>query len=470
MRATRTRPDRRVGPTEDAAGRGPTAKAFATALVLLVSAGSTSAETLSEALGQAYETNPTLRAARVELRSVNEGVPEALSARRPSLQGNGQAGADWTDTDLTDASTRTTPRTIGIEATQPLYRGGRIDAGVQQAERLVRAQRAALSSTEQSTLLDAASAYLNVVRDQAVVELNKNLERVLARQLEATQDRFRVGEITRTDVSQAESRLAGATASRIQAEGTLETSRANYARIIGQRPAELRQPSVEYTLPDSLDEAIALAEENNPSVVAAVFTEQAAQSGVRIVDGELYPTADLTASYTYSREVGRQDARSRNAQVIAQVTVPLYTSGSVAARARAARETANQRRIEVQDARRQARESAVASWQQLVTARASIVSLQAQVRAAEIALEGVRQEELVGARTVLDTLDAEQELLDARVNLVLAQRDEAVAIFTVLSAIGELTVQRLGLDVTVYDETEHYRAVRDRWFGIDIVD
>ncbi len=427
------------------------------------------AESLPAALAEAYLTNPTLVAARAELRVVDEQVPEAKSARRPTLSITGSAGADWSETSLRDSFQRTNPRQIGIEATQPVYRGGRIDAGIRVAENGVLAQRARLHDTEQQVLLAAATAYFDVVRDLAVVELTKNNERVLERQLEATRDRFRVGEITRTDVSQAESRLSRANADRIEAEGFLANSRATYARVVGSVPGELTRPTVALDLPSGLDEAVALARAHNPAVLAAVYTEAAARDTVDQVDGEFWPSADLSASVSRSFETSLgDDSYSNDVTVLAQVSIPLYQSGAVMARARGARQQLNQRRLQVSEARRSAQEQAIQAWQSLVTARASIESRKAQVRSAEIALEGVRQEATVGSRTVLDVLDAEQELLDARVQLVRAERDETVAAFSVLSAIGQLDAQGLGLDVPHYRPEAYYNRVRDRWFGIDI--
>lgn len=429
--------------------------------------GSAQAQVLEEALAQAYATNPALDAARAELRSTDEGVPIARGARRPSVAIVGDLGASWTESSTTQKFTRTTPRSLGIQADQPLYRGGSIDAGIREAENQVRSQRAALLDTEQSVLLAAVTAYSDVLRDQALVELNRNNERVLERQLEATNDRFRVGEITRTDVSQAEQRLSRATADRIQAQGNLEASRATYERVVGRRPLRLRPPDLRLDLPASLDAAIAVARDRNPAVLAALYGEAAARDAIDRIEGELWPQADLSLSFRRTEESSFPDTHANTGSIIASVTIPLYTSGSVAARARQARQVASQRRLEINNAVRQAQEQAIRAWQALVTARASIVAQNAQIRAAQIALDGVRQEALVGARTVLDVLDAEQELLNSRVSLVQSQRDEVVANYTLLSAVGRLTAQELRLDVPFFDYQGYYRRVRGRWFGTD---
>lgn len=427
---------------------------------------SAAAQTLQEALAQAYLNNPTLDAERAELRATDELVPQALSGWRPSLEAAGEFGVERSDSRAVsggEATSTRQPGSVQLSIVQPLYRGGRTVASTNRAENLVQAQRGTVLSTEQQVLLDAATAYLDVVRDQAVLELNVNNEQVLSRQLQANRDRFEVGEITRTDVSQAESRLAGSIASRIQAEGLLSASRAVYTRIIGSPPGSLEAPTPTFTLPSSLEEAIELALANNPNVVSAEFAEAAARDSIDVVRGEQFPEASLRGDLTRSWEPTSTISRSDGAALTAQIRVPLYQSGAVSSRVREARQIANQRRIEIEETRRAVRENAIRAWVALKTAQASIDSRRSQVRAAEIALEGVRQEAAVGARTTLDTLDAEQELLDARVNLVQAQRDEIVAAFQVLTATGQLTAQQLQLPVDYYEFDEHYRNVRHKW-------
>jgi len=445
--------------------------AVAALLALASPTGKARAQALDQALGQAYLTNPTLDAARAQLRATDEQVPQALSGQRPTLQIQGQAGPNWTKYNTLDQWRRNNPAAATLQATQPLYRGGTIEANIGQAENQVLAQRANLLAQEQSVLLAAATAYLDVVRDLSAVELNTNNEQVLRRQLQATQDRFRVGEITKTDVSQAEARLAGATAARVQAEGNLRSSRASFARVIGTAPTKLTPPKLPRDLPATLDDAIAQATDHNPAVVAAVFAESAARKAIDSVDGELWPQVSLSASVARQHDpsVSTPDINTAdNAQILAQVTIPLYTSGATAARARAARQVAGQRRLQIDEARRQAREAAIKAWEALNTARSSLESRKAQITASTIALEGVRQEARVGTRTVLDTLNAEQELLDAKVGLVQSQHDEAVATYSLLSAVGRLTAQEQKLPVAYYDYQAYYRAVRDRWWGTEI--
>ncbi len=422
------------------------------------------AQSLQEALSQAYQSNPTLESQRAALRATDELVPQARSGFLPTLSAEGDIGRNRQEQD--EAISAWTEKSVGVTLTQPVYRGGQTVAAVDRAEALVQAQRASLASTEQDVLLSAATAYLDVVRDQAVRQLNINNEQVLRRQLEASNDRFRVGEITRTDVSQSEARLSGAISSRIQAEGQLSASRATFTRLIGTVPGQLVQPKTNFVLPASQDEAVSLAEQNNPSVIAARFNERAASAAVDQVTGELLPSVNIVGSYQRIWDRPTANGAIDSGSLTARLTVPIYEAGATTSRVREAKQTVGQRRNQVDEAVRQARSTAVSAWEALVTARATIESNQAQVRSSEIALEGVRQEATVGSRTVLDVLNAEQELLDARVNLVTAQRDEVVAVFQLLSATGQLTAGRLDLGVTTYNYEDHYNKVRGKIWGV----
>jgi TolC family type I secretion outer membrane protein len=428
-------------------------------------------QSLDEALALAYEGNPTLKAARAELRAVDEGVPQEMSNWRPRVELNGDVGAESFENEFDEApdeSGSTTPWGVSLDVIQPLYRGGRTEAGVDRAENVVLAQRARLTDVEQTVLFDAATAYMDVWRDEATLRLNINNEKVLQEELAASRDRFEVGEITRTDVAQSESRLARATAERQQAEGDLASSRAVYEEIIGQAPGTLAAPKDLSGLPQSLDETVTLAIENNPDIVAAGFSRKASERAVRQVEGELYPEVGLQGSLSHREEEIGEDTETQRAAILAFVNIPLYQQGFVSSRVREAKQVDSQRRLEIDEARRSSERQAVSAWEVLDTARAQIRSFEAEVTSAEIALDGVRQENLVGARTTLDVLDAEQELLDAQVNLVSAERDHIVAGFAVLAAVGRLTAQDYGLAVTPYDPDKNYRAVRDQWYGTEV--
>jgi TolC family type I secretion outer membrane protein len=449
---------------------------IAVAAVLAGTPMPAAAETLREALAQAYRTNPNLEAARRELGATNEQVPQARSGWRPSVNVRGQVGRERTDSEFEGSGNPrfgsqqgggeyTTPWSTSLEVRQPLYRGGSTIAGIDRAEDQVRAQRARLAATEQDILFRAAQAYIDVWRAQAVLRLNENNVEVLRRQLEATQDRFEVGEVTRTDVAQAESRLAGAVADRTDAQGQLNASRATYKEVVGRMPEDLEQPPQPESLPGSLQAAVAQARENNPQVRAARFAYEAARDQTREVAGQLLPRADLVGELSYAEEQQGSGSSTEAAEVRAEVTIPLYQQGQVFSQVREIKQVANQRRLELRAARNTAEEQAVSSWEDLQAARAQIESLEERVRAQEIALEGVRQENQVGARTVLDVLDAEQELLNAQVALVRAQRNEIVAAYGVLRAVGKLDARTIGLDVQVFEPERNYEQVDGKWFG-----
>jgi len=275
--------------------------------------------------------------------------------------------------------------------------------------------------------------------------------------------------VTRTDVAQAETRLATAAAERIAAEGALRSRRAVYEEVIGKAPGVLPPPPPLTGLPGNLDQVIELSVARNPDILAAGFAEKAARHRVREVTGELYPTVEINASLSHREESSNRGSETQRAQILAEITIPLYQQGAVSSRVRAAKQTANQRRIEIEEARRRTGQESITAWEGLQTARAQIRSFESGVRAAEIALEGVRQENEVGARTILDILDAEQELLDVKVNLVRSQRDEIVAGFEVLTAIGRLLARDLELAVEVYNPETDYLNVRNAWFGLGII-
>lgn len=445
-------------------------KSFASIAVLTaVLLGSTAftapvgAETLVEALAKAYTTNPQLQAQRAGQRATDEEVPQALSNWRPSVTVTGEAGK--TKTDNESSSTERNPQTLEFEISQPLYRGGRTVAETRRAEANVLAGRQQLLSSEQQVLLSAVRAYMNVVRDLAVLDLNRNNEQRLQRQLQAARDRFRVGEITRTDVAQAEARLARATADRIQAEGVVVNSRAAYRSVVGDMPGTLARPEPALALPVDEAEAQKQAEARNPDVERARFRAHAARHNINLVRGELLPTLNLTGTISKEEDSTARGSQREVGEVQATLTIPLYEGGDVYSRLRAAKETMAQRQEDYDDARRTAVQTATSAWNSLQTARAAVRSFQSEVRASEIALEGVQREALVGSRTVLDVLDAEQELLDAKVALVRSERDELVARFELLSAIGSLTAQELKLPVEAYDAEKNYRDVRGQWFG-----
>ena len=451
--------------------RGVSPRRLAVALCVALSPTAPSvAQSLDEALAQAYQNNPTLLAERARLRATDEGVAQALSNWRPTVSLSGSYTRERVESDsgFTQGTTNRSPNFVGVTIQQNIFRGGRTIFSTQRAKSLVGADRARLSAAEQTVLLNTVQAYVDVVRNQAVVRLNLNNERVLRRQLEATRDRFRVGEVTRTDVAQAESRVARGLADRIDAQSRLVQSRATYKNVVGALPGTLRRPKVPDDIPASEKDAVSSARRDNFSVRQADLTEKAAKARVKEVIGELLPVITLSGEYDESRNTIGSSSTSQSTSVTARLTMPLYQSGGVASRIREAKQVVAQRRNELNQAVRNAVEEGTRSWEALHTSRAQIRSFTAEVRAARIALEGTQQEALVGSRTVLDVLDAEQELLDARVNLVRAQRDEIVAAYRLRAAIGVLTAKKLALKTAPYDPLKNYDRVNDKWFGIGI--
>ena len=448
---------------------------------LLLAVAPARAQTLTEAFAYAYNNNPQLLAERAKLRATDEQVPQALSGWRPTVNFTGQAGftrggqspssiGACPNGSLTKGGTCLTnfePRSVDLKITQQVYNGGQTEALTRQAINNVQAERAAVLGKETQVFQNVAKAYLDVVRDQTLVEVARNNEQVLQKQLEATRDRFRVGEVTRTDVAQAESSLAQATAQRIAQEGNLENSRASYTHQVGHPPGRLLQPRERPALPATREEALSLAANANPAVIAASFSELAARDTVDAVRAKLLPQIQIVGDL--SRSIGPSltlnGARLDSASVSAQLTMPLYEGGQVYSQTRAAQQNVGQQRSVVDDKRRQAVQDATTAWETLQAARAAIASFNTAVRAAQIALEGTQQEALVGSRTVLDVLIAEQQLFTTQQQLVTAQHDAAFFEFSLAAAIGRLIAPEMKLPVQLYDADRHYRQVKDKWLG-----
>ena len=452
------------------------ASLFLTVAMACAPAASLRAQTLQEALAAAYANNPALLAARAQLRATDENLPQALSNWRPSVTFSGSAG-------YVDAQARTPAQNARGETysrysdysrdtanltgavTQPIYRGGRTVAGTRRAENQIYAQRARLLATEQQIMLDSVSAYVSVIRDTEVVRLNTNNVQVLTRQLQATNERFRVGEITRTDVAQAESRLAGARASLEQADGNLQSSRAIFQRLIGLVPTSVTPPQPLSPPVRSAQEAVQTASTNNPTVVATMFDEAAARDNIDLQFGALLPSVSMQGQTFRIDNSSQPGARLAGSQVTAERSVANVDGGAEHAAVRQARQQAQQQRQLVEDARRLAGQQAAQAWETLRAARATVESVRAQIRAQEIALDGVQREAVVGSRTTLDVLNAEQELLNARVSLVQALATLINASYALTATIGRLTAQDLGLPVQLYDPQAYHLAVRNLWVG-----
>jgi len=434
------------------------------------------ADTLEGALVLAYQNNPSLNAQRASVRATDEGVPQALSGYRPRVTANGSIGSQYWDTTTRTSTTNPTyqnlkgnmtPNSYGITATQTLYNGFQTANKTRQAESQVQAARETLRVTEQTVLLNAVTAYMNLLRDGAILDLQRRNVEVLQEQLRQTRDRFNVGEVTRTDVAQSESRLASGRSQVLSAEATYKASVATYRQVIGVEPGKLTPGSpVDRFSPQNLPASIGVATATHPAVTSAQYNVDAALLQVKVAEGALYPTLALQGNVQQSNEIGLLQLKQFNASVLGQLTVPIYQGGAEYSLIRQAKETLGQQRLTLDTARDQVRQTVVQSWGQLDAAKANIEATQAQVQASEIALNGVREEARVGQRTTLDVLNAQQELVNARVALVSAQRDRVVASYTLLASVGRLSPQVLGLRVPVYDSNVHYQQVRDSWAGV----
>ena len=426
-------------------------------------------QSLIEALSTTYNSNPDLLASRALLRQTDEGLAQAVANWRPRIT----LSVEWNKLEQdTYRAALAVPthyllngRYTTIQLVQPLFRGGKTVADTKTAQANIQAQRAALADTEQNVLLAAVTSYADLVQNIAVADARRNNVRVLIQQLDATRERFRVGELTITDVSQAEARLEGARADLVQAETQVRIAEAAYQRTIGQRANKLGEIPLIGGLPVSEDEAISLAMDMGPRAVSAQYRISAAYYSVNSAIGDLLPQVNLVGviQQQFNLQVPGDRYYTYGARV--QATVPIYQNGTEWSRVRQAKELVAQRRNELDSARRAVAENVIRAWRQLDSSRSRVTSFESQVRANEVALNGVRQEALVGSRTTLDVLNAEQELLNSQVNLVQARRDVQVAYYSVLAGVGRLTARTLALPVEYYDEERYYNEVGSRWIG-----
>jgi outer membrane protein len=441
------------------------------ALSVVLGAMPAEADSLRDAVAAAYRNNPRLDAARAAQRATDEEVSRANAGYRPNIVGTADAGAQHTETKLTTGTNQrvdTNPAGYAVTATQPLFRGFQTLNGVRVAEATVRAGRENLRAIEQAVLLDAITAFMDVIRDQAIVRIRENSVDVLSRELKATRERFAVGEVTRTDVAQAEARRAAAVSALDLARANLNISRGSYERHIGRPPSNLREPQQAKQLPRTLDEAVHISTRENPAVIAALYREQGARHTVDQIWGQLLPTLNLEGSYNRRFNTSSTIEQVETTAVVARLNVPLYTTGAVQAQVRGAKHTHISRLQEVEQNRGDIQAQVVQFWSQLAAAKAQLESDNAQVAALSTALAGVREEEKVGQRTLLDILNAEQELLNAQVNLAATRRNIVVSSYALQGSIGRLSVQELQAVSEVYDPNVHYHEVRRKWWGVSI--
>ncbi len=419
------------------------------------------AETLAEALASAYANNPTLNAQRASLRATDEGVPQALSGYRPTVSGAATAAVSSTN------GKTTYPTSVSISVVQPIFTGFQTKNSVKMAETAVLAGREILRTTEQTVLLSAVTAFMDLVKAQANLNLQRQNVDFLRQQLNAANDRLKVGEGTRTDVAQTNARLAAGQSQYDAAVAQVNAAVASYEQIVGHRPRSLGTARpVDFMLPRSLDAALTASLTGNPSILASGYNIDIASYNVSVLEGSLLPSVSVTGSLTHSDSGGGPTGPTDTASLVGKLTVPIYTGGLVDSKVRQAKETLGQRRIEHDASLAQVRQAVISAWGLLDAARAQVRAADAQVQAQTLVLSGVQEQQKVGQSTTLDVLNAQQDLLTARLAQVTAQHDRVVASYSLLSATGALNADKLALKVQRYDETDHYNQVRDLWHGL----
>jgi TolC family type I secretion outer membrane protein len=430
-----------------------------------------SAETIASALSKAYIGNPQLKADQARQRATDEQVPQAKSGWRPTVTTSTEVAKNYQDitgSGPTAGKSDFLSRSFNITLSQPVFDGFRTENALREAEATVLAGNQNLLSVEQEVLLNGATAYMNVIRDREIVNYRRKSVENFDQQLRAANARFEVGEVTRTDVSQARARASQARSDLAVAIGNLQTSVANYIRIIGDKPGRLKFPRLSPRVPKTLRAAINISGETNPQILAAAFNEEAAAANIGVRKSDLLPKLNFEALYLVSKNATNTSGTTETGVIQGTLSVPIYQSGSVYSRIREAKHTASQRKLEVLDAHRQVREQVVSAWHLLKAATATIAAANDAVAANQVALDGVRQEAQVGTRTTLDVLDAQNELVNAQVALANARRDRIVAGYQLVAAIGHMTAADLRLSVNIYDPRRNLEEVRDKAFGARI--
>jgi outer membrane protein len=430
------------------------------------------AEALPEALAKAYQTNPQLNAERARQRATDENVPQALAGYRPQIVASLSAGLQSVRNLLPDNTIQTAnlkPWVIGVTVTQTLFNGFRTANNVRAAELQVQSGREALRNVGQGVLLDAVTAYTNVLANQSLVEAQRSNVAFLRETLSVTQRRLNAGDVTPTDSAQAEARLNRGLADLNAAEVALAVSQAIYAQVIGNAPSQLRAAEVvDRYLPKSREDALTMAIRQHPAVMAAGFDVDVASTNIRVAEGALLPSASLQGSASRSRDndptLGTR--AEDQASIVASVTAPIYDGGQAAAQTRQAKEITAQSRLVLDQVRNQARTAAVSAWVANEGAKIAVSASESEVKAATVALQGVQREAAGGQRTTVDVLNSQADLIQAKARLISALRDRVIASYTLLSAIGHLDVKTLSLNTPDYLPEVHYQQVRDAWHGL----
>ncbi len=426
------------------------------------------AETVSGAMAKAYENNPDLNAARAGLRATDEGVTIAKAGYRPHINASASATAARSNTSLGTRDIRSS--SVALSITQMVFDGFRTLNSVRAAEANVFSQREALRATEISILLAAAESYANVARDRQIVSIRKQNLAFLNEQLNAANARLQVGEGTRTDVAQAQAQLAASKSALAAAIAQLKASEAVYYQIVGAAPKDIRQPKpASRGIPSSVDAAVAAGMRDHPSVLAAMHNVDSAGFTVKSAEGAMLPGVSLSGSVSRSYSSATPTTNGNSAAITATLTVPIYQGGAEYGAIRQAKERLSQTRITVDSVRLSVQQAIVSSYAQYEAARAATQASRAQLAAANLALEGVIEERNVGQATTLDVLNAQASVLSAKESVASSARNAVVASYSVLAAIGHLTIESQGLRVAEYKPEVHYEAVKDAWFGLRTV-
>jgi outer membrane protein len=430
------------------------------------------AEALPEALAKAYQSNPQLNAERARQRATDENVPQALAGYRPQIVATLSGGLQAVRNLLPDNTVQSAtlkPWTIGVTVTQTLFNGFKTANSVRVAELQVRSGREALRNVGQGVLLDAVTAYTNVLANQSLVEAQRSNVAFLRETLGVTQKRLNAGDVTPTDTAQAEARLNRGLADLNTAEVNLAISQATYTQVIGNPPSQLSAAeTVDRYLPRSRDDATNLAFREHPAVLAAGFDVDVASTTIHVAESSLLPTITLQGSASHASEADPtiSTLRTDQASILGQLNAPIYDGGTAASQTRQAKELAAQSRLVLDQVRNQARTAAVGAWVANEGAKIAVAASESEVRAATVALQGVRKEAAGGQRTTVDVLNSQQDLISAKARLIGAQRDRVIASYTLLSAIGRLDVKTLALNTPDYLPEVHYHQVRDAWHGL----
>jgi outer membrane protein len=436
--------------------------------LLITQSPAFAAETITGAMAKAYNNNSTLNSARAGVRVTDEGVPIAKAGMRPVI------GASGTVTHTATNRANVSTGSFGFEISQALFDGFQTRNNVRAAKARVRASNESLRNTEQNTLFDAASAFMDVIRDRRIATLREQNLQFLEEQVRAARSRFEVGDGTRTDVAQAEASRSAAVAQLAAARAQALASAALYRQVVGDEPGQLKMPGPAKNVPASLDSAFAAALREHPAILATEHLADAAGFVVKSTEGTLLPNLSASAGVSTSFRdtaglpgVGSAtDGTTNSATIGATLTIPIYQAGRAAAQVRQSKEQLGQARIEVDVSRDQVRQATASAWAQYLAARESVDANREVVAAAQLALNGVIEERNVGQRTTLDVLNAQADVITAQISLASSEHDVVVASYAILSAMGRLSAQRLALAVDLYNPEEHYDAVKDKWGGL----